>query len=144
MCWSRPEGGIDGACRCPTVRAGIVSTAGVETSVGYSAPDDHFTASPHRRVNESTFGALVMLVGVQVLSVHPSPSDIAGKRIVSIGAAVVVGRCVVRFGSRRSSPAPFPMQRALDVRADSSRALCELSVNYLVVGCQLLSSAPPA
>src|SRR6185369_4682954 len=46
--------GVGGACSCPTVRAGIVSPAVVvkvvTESVAASAPNDHFTASPHCRV----------------------------------------------------------------------------------------------
>src|SRR6476619_3286748 len=42
----------------PTVRAGIVSRAGVKIvgAAGSSAPDDHFTASPDRRVVGSASG----------------------------------------------------------------------------------------
>ena len=36
-----------------------------------SAPDDHFTASPDCRVTARASGALVVLVAVQVSSVHP-------------------------------------------------------------------------
>jgi hypothetical protein len=37
---------------CPAVRAGIISAAGVSTvsTRGFAAPDDHFVASPYRRV----------------------------------------------------------------------------------------------
>ena len=40
----------------PTVRAGIVSPAGIKivSAAGISAPDDHFSAGPDRRVLEST------------------------------------------------------------------------------------------
>src|SRR4029079_3263466 len=39
------------AGRCPTIRLGIISPAGVlKAAAGLSAPDNHFTASPHRCV----------------------------------------------------------------------------------------------
>src|SRR4029450_9452007 len=40
------SGGIGRAGDRPTIRAGIVSAAGVERTKG-SAPDDHFTPGPH-------------------------------------------------------------------------------------------------
>ena len=46
-------GRVGGACGCPTIRAGIVSPAGVQVvadNITVSAPDDHFAASPHCRV----------------------------------------------------------------------------------------------
>ena len=62
-CVQRPASRrVGGAGRCPTVGAGIVSPAGVqavdtEVSVA-SAPDDHFTASPHCRVIVSSSGCV--------------------------------------------------------------------------------------
>ena len=51
------SGRVGGAGGCPTIRAGIVSPAGVEIVGGHrSAPDDHFTASPHCRVHVSGSG----------------------------------------------------------------------------------------
>ena len=63
-----PAGGrIDRAGGCPTIRAGIVSPAGVKIGAGAKAtPDDHFTAGPHRRVMYRALGALVVLVAVQL------------------------------------------------------------------------------
>ena len=61
---------ISGAGGCPGVRARIVSPASVKIRGGarsQSAPDDHFTAGPHCRVEEArASGALVALVAVQV------------------------------------------------------------------------------
>src|SRR5881398_2748467 len=43
---------VPSAHACPTIRAGIVSPAGIKIvgAAGISAPDDHFAASPDRRV----------------------------------------------------------------------------------------------
>ena len=49
----RPASGrVGGAGGCPTIRARIVSPAGVQQSIAavISTPDDHFTAGPHCRV----------------------------------------------------------------------------------------------
>jgi hypothetical protein len=52
---SRRVGGADGS---PTICAGIVSPAGVETvnAISGSAPDDHFAACPHCRGEHSAIG----------------------------------------------------------------------------------------
>jgi hypothetical protein len=51
--------GVGGTGGCPTVRAWIVLAAGVENIWAIpSTPDDHFTASPHRRVLESASGRI--------------------------------------------------------------------------------------
>jgi hypothetical protein len=51
------SGRASGAGGCPTIGAGIVSAAGVKIgSAVISAPDDHFAASPHRRVKVSASG----------------------------------------------------------------------------------------
>ena len=52
---SRRVGGADGS---PTICAGIVSPAGVETvnAISGAAPDDHFTAGPHCRGEHSAIG----------------------------------------------------------------------------------------
>ena len=44
----------------PTVRAGIVSSAGVRRILGRkrSAPHDHFISTPHRRVTDAPFGRI--------------------------------------------------------------------------------------
>src|ERR1051326_1009624 len=49
---------VIGARAYPSIRAGIVSSAGVQTNEEgtFSAPDDHFTAGPDRRVLESASG----------------------------------------------------------------------------------------
>src|SRR5207302_2049941 len=49
------SGRVGEAGGCPTVGAGIVSTAGVQKAAAAlsSAPDDHFTAAPDACVNES-------------------------------------------------------------------------------------------
>jgi hypothetical protein len=55
----------------PTIRAGIVSPAGVQVpkpSIS-STPDDHFTASPYCCVKESGTGRAVVLVAPSQLSV---------------------------------------------------------------------------
>ena len=71
----------------PTIRAGIVSPAGVEKVAGVSsAPDDHFTAGPHCRVTVSgsgrvggaggrpTIGAgIVSPAGVQIVPLSSTP-----------------------------------------------------------------------
>ena len=45
------SGRVGGAGGCPTIRAGIVSPAGVQIRCAIkSTPDDHFTAGPHCRV----------------------------------------------------------------------------------------------
>ena len=60
-------GRVGGAGGCPTVRAGIVSPAGVEiVPMTVPAPDDHFAAGPDRRVIARAAGALVVLVAVQL------------------------------------------------------------------------------
>ncbi len=42
------SGRVGGAGGCPTVGAGVISTAGVQPGVAViAAPDDHFTAGPH-------------------------------------------------------------------------------------------------
>ena len=48
-------GRVGGAGSCPTIRAGIVSPAGVQDRCqsSVSAPDNHFTAGPHCRVRVS-------------------------------------------------------------------------------------------
>ena len=61
------RGRVDGAGRCPTVRAGIVSPASVERRIAViSAPNDHFTAGPDCRVTARAVGALVVLVAIQL------------------------------------------------------------------------------
>ena len=51
------RGHVGGARGCPTVRAGIVSPAGVKIGVVITAtPDDHFTAGPDRGVKGSGSG----------------------------------------------------------------------------------------
>ena len=56
---SRPSGAFVVRGGCPTVGAGIVSPAGVETAVIIiSAPDDHFTAGPDCRVILSGSGCV--------------------------------------------------------------------------------------
>ena len=40
-------GRVSGAGGCPTIRAGIISPAGVEIRASVSAPHNHFAASPH-------------------------------------------------------------------------------------------------
>src|SRR5882724_12846014 len=54
------SGRIGDRSSCPTIRTRIVSAARVQTigTVWYliSAPDDHFGAGPHGRVNRSTGG----------------------------------------------------------------------------------------
>src|ERR1051326_4111767 len=44
---------VSRAGACPTIRAGIVSAAGVVIT---PAPNDHFTAGPHCRVTDSARG----------------------------------------------------------------------------------------
>ena len=46
------SGRVGGAGGCPTIRAGIVSPAGVQV-LPSSAPDDHFAAGPDCRVSSS-------------------------------------------------------------------------------------------
>ena len=49
------SGRVGGAGGCPTIRAGIVSPAGVQiVAASQSTPDDHFTASPHCRVKSAS------------------------------------------------------------------------------------------
>ena len=50
------SGRVGGAGGCPTIRARIVSPAGVHDRHVPSAPDDHFTAGPHCRVTVSASG----------------------------------------------------------------------------------------
>ena len=52
------SGRVGGAGGCPTIRAGIVSPAGVQKIADCvsSTPDDHFTAGPHCRVKYSRSG----------------------------------------------------------------------------------------
>jgi hypothetical protein len=53
------SGGVGGAGGCPTVRAGVVSSAGIQPDGGgicKAAPDDHFTASPNCREISSCGG----------------------------------------------------------------------------------------
>jgi hypothetical protein len=53
------SGRVGGASGCPTIRAGTISAAGVQT-VGAikSTPDDHFTAGPDCRVILSASGCV--------------------------------------------------------------------------------------
>ena len=44
------SGRVGRAGGCPTVGAGVVPPAGVETAVNNATPDDHFTVGPHCRV----------------------------------------------------------------------------------------------
>ena len=67
VCTPRASGRVGGAGGCPTVGAGIVSAAGVQVAAVISAPDDHFTAGPHRCVMYRPAGAPVVLVAVQLL-----------------------------------------------------------------------------
>jgi hypothetical protein len=48
-------GRVANACSSPTIRSGIVSTAGVQSVeiVVDAAPDDHIAAGPHRRLRSS-------------------------------------------------------------------------------------------
>ena len=55
-CDSIGRGRIGGAGGCPTIRAGIVSAAGVQIVSCRSAPDDHFAAGPDCRVTVSGIG----------------------------------------------------------------------------------------
>ena len=97
-------GRVGGAGGCPTVGAGIISSAGVQKVPlpSHSAPDDHFAAGPHCRVNARAAGALVVLVAVQVSSVHPpdGPYRIGGRGVhlnrlaIESIAATFVGTCV--------------------------------------------------
>ena len=80
---------VRGAGGCPSVRARIVSPAGIENIWWVpSTPDDHFTASPHRRVLKSVSGRiggaggcpsvrarLVTPAGIQKNRVIPSTPD---------------------------------------------------------------------
>ena len=55
------RGRVEGADACPTVRAGIVSSASAKPCVWetfYSTPDDHFAAGPDRRVSFSAGGSI--------------------------------------------------------------------------------------
>ena len=84
------RGRVGGAGGCPTIRAGIVSPAGVQiVPQSASAPDDHFTAGPHCRVTVRPVGALVVLVAVQVSSVHPPGVRYYRQVIVSWYAAAM-------------------------------------------------------
>src|SRR5206468_9484904 len=51
-------GCVGGGGGCPTIRAGIVSSAGVQNVevIIISTPDDHFTSGPDCRVAESASG----------------------------------------------------------------------------------------
>ena len=57
------RGSAGGAGSCPSIREGIVSTAGVENAeaipVTTSAPDNHFGAGPDCRVIPPGFGRVV-------------------------------------------------------------------------------------
>ena len=59
LCESFADGRVGGAGGCPTIRAGIVFPARVKQvdTIG-PAPDDHFTAGPHRRVLEPCGGRI--------------------------------------------------------------------------------------
>ena len=52
------RGRVGSAGGCPTVGAGIVSAAGVQQAGDISAPDDHFTATPHCCVTNSDRGGV--------------------------------------------------------------------------------------
>ena len=81
------SGRIGRAGGCPTIRAGIVSPAGVENVAAIkSAPDDHFTASPHCRVKVSGSGCVGGAGGC--------PTIRAG--IVSPAGVQVACRCQIR------------------------------------------------
>ena len=89
------------------IRAGIVSPASVRNDVAQnsSAPDDHFTAGPDRRVTLCVaVGALVVLVAVQlsVLGLYLPPvfddTIIPPQTIISTAGP---HRCVTQSGSGR-------------------------------------------
>src|SRR5204863_5295041 len=85
-----PRGRIGGASGCPTVSAGIISRTSVQKARVKSAPDDDFTAGPDCRVTKSASGALIRLVGVQVLSVHTSGLEISGRAYVALPNVVML------------------------------------------------------
>ena len=64
---SSASGRFGRAGRCPSVRAGIISAAGVQIAdTVKSAPDNHFAAGPDCCVMRRAAGALVVLVAVQL------------------------------------------------------------------------------
>ena len=91
LCGISGGGRVGGAGGCPTIRARIVSPAGVQSRlVPSSAPDDHFTAGPHCRVIESGVGCvggagscptiragIVSPAGVKALMPHPPQTIIS-------------------------------------------------------------------
>ena len=61
------SGRIGGAGSCPTIGARVISAAGVERIASIpTAPDDHLTTGPDRRVIYRALGALLMLVAAQL------------------------------------------------------------------------------
>ena len=81
-------GRVGSAGRGPSIHARIVSRAGVQIGSVESTPDDHFTASPHRRVLKSVSGRiggaggcpsvrarLVTPAGIEKIVVIPSTPD---------------------------------------------------------------------
>ena len=73
------RGRVGGAGGCPTIRAGIVSPAGVVEPKSTSTPDDHFTAGPDCRVLIRPEGTLAVVVAVHVSSVHSPSLEIEGR-----------------------------------------------------------------
>ena len=82
------NGRVDGARCSPTVSAGVVPSAGVETAAVISAPDDHFGAGPDCRVIPPSFGRV---------------GDAGGSPTVSAG---VVSSAGVEKGAGASLSAP--------------------------------------
>src|SRR3954447_1548888 len=79
-------GRIRGAGGCPTVGAGIVSPASLPAKV--TAPNDHFTAGPDRRMSSSGSGrvgegggcptvgtGIVSPASVEIVSTNSAPND---------------------------------------------------------------------
>ena len=79
-------GRVGGAGRCPTIRAGIVSPAGVQIGVYHhkSTPDDHFTAGPDCRVTDSGIGRVVGADGCPTIRAGiVSPASVERIKVIS-------------------------------------------------------------
>ncbi len=73
------SGRIGGAGGCPTIRAGIVSPAGVQLTAIKSTPYNHFTAGPHRRVPCPAGGRIDRAGGCPTIRAGiVSPASVAG------------------------------------------------------------------
>jgi hypothetical protein len=95
------EGSVGGAGGCPTVRASIVSAAGVKIdgrAAKNSTPNNHLAAGPHRGVIVSRRGRVGDAGG------HPA----IRARVVSAAGVCVVKRFIDASPDNHLTASPYP------------------------------------